>query len=138
MERQNAVGDSTTGDAHIESARGIHFKDSAIVRYKNIQETSTDDSIQKCLRDGAVKVVSDTGLSHVFGTRTSDNFWKKIDCIQTNVKCKIGCGFPYIVHFFAKIEGKLTPESKITYDYKQFEDDLDLIRANNPERYCLK
>ena len=63
--------------------------------------------------------------------------WKKISCVTTNVKSYIGCGFPYIIHFYAKIEDQLTPETIIEYDYQSFEDDVELIQTN-PERYCLK
>lgn len=62
--------------------------------------------------------MSDTGLANVFGARTSDGIWKRINCIQTNVKSKIGCGFPYIVNFYAKIDGKkLLPTSNIQYNF---------------------
>ena len=84
-----------------------------------------------------MKVVSDTGLMHVFQVRANDFQWKKVSSITVNAKAKIGCGFPFNIHFYAKIEEQLTQDTKIVYDYESFESDVELIKTN-PERYCLK
>lgn len=87
--------------------------------------------------DPAVKVVGDNGLMYILNKKQNDPIWKNVDYIQTNIKVKLGCGFPFIIHFFARIEGDLTPETEITYDYKQFGEDVVLMQSNQ-ERYCLK
>jgi hypothetical protein len=66
----------------------------------------------------------------IFEARANGDQWKSISCIQTNVKSDIGCGFPYIIHFYANINGELTQETKIDYDFQSLGEDIDLIRTD--------
>lgn len=54
----------------------MFFKDTALIRY---------DESQCYEGQNIVQVVNDTGLMGIFGKRTNDETWKKLDCIQTNV-----------------------------------------------------
>ena len=73
----------------------MFFKDTALIRY---------DESQCYENQNIVQVVNDTGLMGIFGKRTNDDTWKKLDCIQTNVCSQIGCGTPIIVSFYAPID----------------------------------
>lgn len=53
------------------------------------------------------------------------------------MKSQIGCGTPIIVNFYASMV-KDRHETSINYDFKQFGDDLDLLKLENKEKYCLK
>ena len=83
-----------------------------------------------------VHVVNKMGLKFLFRRKEEDSHWKAIECIQSNVKSMIGCGYPIIVNFYAPItkEGR---DVKIVYDTKQFPSDSVLIKHDEQE-YCLK
>ena len=49
----------------------------------------------------SVHVVGEAGLMQVFKHRANDDFWKTVSNMQTNVKSKIGCGYPINVVFYA-------------------------------------
>ena len=83
-----------------------------------------------------VQVVSDSGLMQVFHKRASDDFWKSVNCIQTNIRAKIGCGFPIIVKFYSPVSHS-DPSSEIHFDFQQFGDDRELIRTDL-SKYCIK
>lgn len=51
----------------------------------------------------SVQVVTGNGLTYIFQKKANDNFWKTVNSIQTNIKAKIGCGYPITVKFYAHI-----------------------------------
>ena len=79
----------------------------------------------------------------VFKHRANDDFWKTVSNMQTNIKSKIGCGYPINVVFYAPDQTQdiknydKNKEPKINYDFSSFGEDKDLIR-NDKENYCLK
>ena len=124
--------DQDSSVRNIDNSRSIFYKDKAIVRFKDpnqllnsarghfSQGESGEGSNQTHFdkHDPAVKVVGDNGLMYILNKKANDPIWKNIDYIQTNIKVKVGCGFPYVIHFYANIEGKLAPDTDIEYDYK--------------------
>ena len=98
----------------------IYYRDVALIRFK----------------DENVQVVTEIGFMNTFNRRQNDEEWKKISCIQTNIKSKIGCGHPYIIKFYAPIDMN-DKDSEIHFDYKQFGTDDELIRKDEYQ-YCLK
>jgi hypothetical protein len=106
-----------------EDQKSYWYKDSAIVRYTPA-------------RHGATQVINDLGLMALFLTRAHDEKWKTIQSVQTTVKNKMGCGLPVIVNFYAT----MNPDDihqPISYEYKSFGDDLDLMDSDK-EKYCIK
>lgn len=78
------VGGSTQGGpgspnpqaAVQEMKKSLFWRDTALIRY---------DESQCYGNQSVVQVVNDTGLMGIFGKRTNDDTWKKLDCIQTSV-----------------------------------------------------
>jgi hypothetical protein len=83
-----------------------------------------------------VKVVSELEFMSEFRRRTSDDFWKHVNSIQTCVRSKIGCGEPIIINFLAPICAN-DPAKEIEYDYRAIGKDSDLLRVDD-KKYCLK
>ena len=85
---------------------------------------------------GSVKVVNDTEFLNEFRRRANDDYWQTIECIQTSVPSRIGCGEPIIIKYYADLDLE-HPECEIRYDYKQFPRD-EVLLASDPITYCLK
>lgn len=100
--------------------KSIYYKDVALIRYD----------------DETVQVVNDTGFMNTFLKRANDDYWKKVSCVQTNIKSKLGCGTPIIVKFYAPVD-QSEPENEIKYDFRSLGDDGDLVRQDQ-HQYCLK
>jgi hypothetical protein len=105
-----------------DNLRSPFYKDVAIIRYNPDDEPGKIKELTP-----QVQVVTDNGLLQIFQKKANDGFWKSISSIQTNVKSKIGCGSPITVQFYAKMDPKKA-DASIIYDYKQFGDDMSLIR----------
>lgn len=105
--------------------KDIYYKDFAVIRYKPSEASSE-----------RIETLSQTALIDFFTQKDPERFFINVDCIQTNIKSKIGCGKPLFVYFFAKFDPQ-SPSKALVYDFKTFEEDAFLIR-NNQERYCLK
>lgn len=133
LKPQGSIGEKSLSTTD-QAGKDIFFKDCALMRFNekpeqafNVDEASISDAVQ---------VVTDKGLSEILAIRANDNFWKTVNCIQTNVKAPIGCGTPIIVNFYAPVNpDDIT--ATMNYDFRQFGNDEDLIR-NNEETYCLK
>ena len=116
--REKSKRDGSTSNVITE--KSIFYRDVALIRFK----------------DENVQVVTEIGFMNTFNKRQNDPEWANINCIQTNIKSKIGCGVPYIIKFYAPIDVN-DKEAEIIYDFKQFGTDEDLIRSDEYQ-YCLK
>lgn len=105
--KTDAMQNGSMGD------RSIYYKDVVLIRYD----------------DETVQVVNDNGFYNSFQRRANDDFWKKINCVQTNIKSKLGCGTPIIIKFFAPIDQE-DPEAEINYDFRALGEDIDLIKTD--------
>lgn len=104
----------------------------AIVRYVDQDENGNFDTTKQ----GTVQVLGDNGFMYLFQKRFSDEMWKSMMCIQTNVKSQIGLGYPIHIDFYAPVDIN-DPEKQIFYNYRDVGDDLQLIKEDE-EKYCLK
>lgn len=77
---------------------------------------------------------SDTGFCTAKAKGVS--YWRTVQCVQANIKSRIGVGQPVIVHFFAKMD-PIDHQAPIEYDYNGLGNDKDLIR-HDKHKYCLK
>ena len=69
--------------------------------------------------------------------RPNDEYWRRVEVIQTCVKAKTGCGEPVFVHFQAPLDQDL-PEEEIDYDYKSLPADADLLTHGEDLLYARK
>lgn len=69
--------------------------------------------------------------------RAGTGTWVKIECIQTCIKHKNGVGEIQKIHFFAPINPR-SPNDEISFDYRQFAPDLELLHEGRDFDYCWK
>lgn len=100
----------------------IFYKDVAILRFND---------------DEQVNVVNEAQFQATFQKRANNDYWKTVNCIQTNVKSKLGIGKPIIIEFSAPLLQE-DPGKEINFNFRQFEkDDAKLIKQDK-HQYCLK
>lgn len=88
--------------------------------------------------DDVVKVVRDTEFINEFRRRANDEFWKTLTCIQTAVKTKTGIGHPVFFTFYAPIN-ETRPNDDINFEqFKDMEEDLDLLKNGYDSKYAYK
>ena len=78
---------------------------------------------------GVVQVLSDSGFMYLFQKRLSDDIWKSIMCVQTNIKSQIGIGYPIHIDFYAPLD-ITDPEKPIEYDFRSIGEDIHLIQTD--------
>lgn len=84
-----------------------------------------------------VRVLRDNEFIQEFSRRPNDEYWRKVEVIQTCVKAKTGCGEPVFVNFVAPLDADLL-EEEIDYDYKTLPADLDLLKHGEDQAYAQK
>ena len=82
------------------------------------------------------KPVSENEFLKIMSRRPNDDFWKKVEFIQTCIKAKRGIGKSIPIDFFARINKK-SPSKNIIYNFRKFKTDKWLMK-NNQKEYCLK
>lgn len=82
------------------------------------------------------KPLSENEFLKLMSRRPNDEYWKKVEFIQTCIKSRLGIGTPIVIDFYAKIN-KRAPSREIQYDFSKFAKDHWLM-LNDPKQYCQK
>lgn len=93
-------------------------KDIFIFRYK--------DNKDQDHTPGHIKVLQNKQFLEIIAKNKSGGPWANIELIQTCIKADGGCGDPVMIHFHAPLDLK-NPEIEINYNYKEMENDMDLL-----------
>lgn len=91
------------------------YQDTAIVRYRGSPE---------------VRVLNQNEFGAELARRPNEEYWKRVEVIQTCVKAKIGCGEPILIHFLAPLD-QSNPDKEIDFDYKSLPSDYELYASGN-------
>lgn len=99
--------DSTQGSLIIQNLDGTAtdtkktpwFVEWAMVRYKSSVE---------------IRVLREAEFGKEFQRRPNEEYWQKVEVIQTCIKAKTGCGDPIFIKFTAPMD-ETDPESEIDY-----------------------
>ncbi|CAI2362192.1 unnamed protein product [Moneuplotes crassus] len=121
-----------------KTLHGNFYRDIAIIQYynqegayNNIQKEEKQPFISKIY-----KPVSENEFLRVMTRRPNDDYWKKIEFIQTCVKAKKGIGENIKIDFYSRIS-KEYPMNHIVYNFRKFKADQWLMK-HNPKEYCRK
>jgi hypothetical protein len=117
----------------VPQERGVHYKDVALIR-----ETVTEEEKEYFdgHKDDILRIVTDHGFMKTFQWRAAHEYWKSVIYIQTNIKSRIGCGTPIVVKFYAPLDHQ-NPDAEISYDFRSFGDEVELIKNGDDYTYCL-
>lgn len=89
------VSDVTAGD----NRKTPWYAEWAMVRYKESKE---------------IKILRENEFSKEFQRRPNEEYWQRVEVIQTCIKAKTGCGEPINLKFYAPIDEQ-DPIAEIDY-----------------------
>lgn len=122
-----------------KTLHGNFYRDIAIVQFYN--EPSEEDSEVAKVNNvpfisKVVKPVSENEFLKIMSRRPNDDYWKKIEFIQTCIKARRGIGKAIEIDYYPKVNKK-TPSKPIHYNFRSYKPDNYLLK-NDPELYCQK
>ena len=84
-----------------------------------------------------MRVLRETEFMTELSRRINDEYWRKVEVIQTCVKAKTGCGESILIHFLAPLDQEQS-EREIDYDYKSMATDHELLSRGDDRQFAYK
>ena len=116
----------------LDDEKKFLYKDLFIIRFR--QEEGHDDNSARNI------ALTDIELYKIIKahSRTSDDYWKTVEVIQSCIKSSYGIGEPLNVNYYSPLDEK-NPKAEIDFHYDhKFASDLELIQAGKDLEYCQK
>jgi len=89
----------TTEVSATDNRKTPWFAEWAMVRYINSKE---------------IRILRENEFSKEFQRRPNEEYWQRVEVIQTCIKAKTGCGDPITIKFYAPLD-ESDPEAEIDY-----------------------
>jgi hypothetical protein len=123
-----------------KTLHGSYYRDIVLVQFYTKDDNENEEAIFNSEKPSdkakILRPLSENEFLKMMSRRPNDDYWRKVEFIQTCIKSKLGIGEQISVDFFAKISKKI-PSRPILFDFRSFQSDQYLM-INNKKEYCHK